>query len=65
MDPETLKAMAEENLWQFAHGWYVGLGLELHGVSLGDALQYDLQRIVGNVWKQHLDAVAAQTGGAA
>lgn len=66
MDPDTLKAMAEESMLSFANGWHADLGLDLHGVALGDALQYDIQRVLGNVWKRHLDeqaaAAAAQEG---
>lgn len=59
MDTQTLKAMAEESMWDFAHGWHAGLGLTSHGVDLGDALEYDLLRVLGNVWKQHLDGLEA------
>ncbi len=56
---QATKAMAEQSMWQFAHTWHKDLGLTLHGVDLGDSLEYDVLRVLGGVWKQHLDAAAA------
>ena len=52
---QTTKAMAEKSMMTFARGWWREMGLEMYGVPLGDALEYDVLRVVGAVWKQYLD----------
>ena len=58
-DNTTTKAMAEASMQTFAHEWWQGLGLELSGVNLGDALEYSVLTVSGSLWKQWLDAQAA------
>ena len=60
---ETTKAMAETSMQRFAREWWQGLGLDLSGVALGDALAYNVLTVQGGIWKGWLDqqAQAAQT----
>lgn len=41
------KALAEDANWRLAHEWHDGLGLIMAGVDLGDALTYEVLRILG------------------
>lgn len=47
---ESDKAAAELAHWQFAHEWYKGLGLEVIGIEIGDALTYDILAMTGRAY---------------
>ena len=54
------KDEAEVSNWKIAHEWYDGLDLTFADVPLGDALAYDVLRIIGGLWKRVLDVPTAQ-----
>ena len=47
---ETAKEMAEQANWKFTHEWYTGLDLNVEGVPLADAIEYDLLALLGRVY---------------
>ena len=48
------KARAEVAVRESARAWYADVDLNYQGVSLGDALTYDVQQIFGRLWARHL-----------
>ena len=54
------KTALENQNWQLAHEWHAGLGLVYKGVDLGDSLTYEVLRVLGAVWKNELDRIAAE-----
>jgi hypothetical protein len=45
---------ANQKNWEIAHQWYSGVQMVYEGVNIGEAMTYDVLRVLGRQWQNHL-----------
>jgi len=49
------QAQAQEFSYRIGNEWHAGLDIEYDGVDIGDAIAYDVMRVLGVIFLRHID----------